>query len=449
VSGRSRWTWALALGSLAVIAVSFIAGSLVRSPWEQAADNARTRAVATVVVTEREFRPSAVEAVGTVSLGPVLGIPQTGTGDATDAVVTAAPAGPGAVVGTGDVVTEISGRPVILLSTPFRFYQDLAPGASGADVAALQEALAGLGLHTGAVDGIYGAATSAAVEALYRHTGYSAPRAGAELVAASVAAGDTFAAATRVAEAADAERGRARAAYDAARRDGAEASDVASLEAAAQAAEEASEHARADVEVARRTSEAAAVLAGTPLPRREVARLPGVEAEVVAVAGVDATVSPETPAVRLRVGAPSVTVRVPVSALDTVVPGAVMDVHPVAGGAPIAGQVTDVAPFSVGTDVGAAPGHDVTIALPEGVADLRDASEVIATPRDRPAPVTSPAVPVVAVRQDSGGQTYVLVPDDDDRPERVDVDLGPTADGFVAVGEELSPGDRVLIGSGP
>src|SRR5262249_47508406 len=58
-------------------------------------------------------------------------------------------------------------------------YRDLVDGDVGPDVTQLQRALLSLGYDPGPVDGVYGAATGAAVAALYDARGYPAPNAGA------------------------------------------------------------------------------------------------------------------------------------------------------------------------------------------------------------------------------------------------------------------------------
>ncbi|MFV2109040.1 hypothetical protein [Micromonospora sp. LOL_015] len=71
---------------------------------------------------------------------------------------------------SGDVVAEVSGRPVIAMVGHFPAYRDVCPGMSGPDVAQLQRSLQPLyGIR---VDGHFGAATEAAISRLYRRLGY-------------------------------------------------------------------------------------------------------------------------------------------------------------------------------------------------------------------------------------------------------------------------------------
>lgn len=76
------------------------------------------------------------------------------------AVVTIAPPPVGGEVVEGDVVVEVSGRPVFVLEGTAPMYRSLRPGMSGADVVQLQVALARLGYEPDA-DGVFGEATKA------------------------------------------------------------------------------------------------------------------------------------------------------------------------------------------------------------------------------------------------------------------------------------------------
>jgi peptidoglycan hydrolase-like protein with peptidoglycan-binding domain len=97
-----------------------------------------------------------------------------GPSDGGLAVVTAHPTDPGASLKAGQVVLEVSGRPIVLVTGAFPFYRPLRAGDSGPDVGQLQRALKAAGF-TVTVDDRFGAGTAAAVRALYRATGYSAP----------------------------------------------------------------------------------------------------------------------------------------------------------------------------------------------------------------------------------------------------------------------------------
>lgn len=71
----------------------------------------------------------------------------------------------------GDVVVEVSGRPVFVFDGSVPMYRTLRPGMTGADVAQLQVALSRLGYEPDS-DDVFGEATKQAVAAWYRDTGY-------------------------------------------------------------------------------------------------------------------------------------------------------------------------------------------------------------------------------------------------------------------------------------
>ncbi|WKZ82719.1 MAG: peptidoglycan-binding domain-containing protein [Acidimicrobiia bacterium] len=79
----------------------------------------------------------------------------------------------GTIINEGDVVYEIAGRPAIVLPGEFPLFRTATAGATGKDIAVLQEALTQLGLYDGPTNGIYGRATRDAIQMLYESQGYS------------------------------------------------------------------------------------------------------------------------------------------------------------------------------------------------------------------------------------------------------------------------------------
>jgi len=77
----------------------------------------------------------------------------------------------GTVVAEGEVLFEVSGRPVVVLEGSAPSFRDLGPGMSGDDVAQLEAALDRLGHEPGPVDGRYDRSTEAAVQRLYEAIG--------------------------------------------------------------------------------------------------------------------------------------------------------------------------------------------------------------------------------------------------------------------------------------
>ncbi|MFD7445908.1 Tat pathway signal protein [Streptomyces sp. NPDC059909] len=164
----------------------WFAGSQMQSPADAAAAHRPPKAGPVTVAVERRSLTASVIAQGSVEYasprklalaGPV-GPPDSGSGDsgAGDAVVqrvTKAPVA-GAEVKEGDVLMQVSGRPVLVLRGSVPMYRTLGPGASGDDVKQLERALGRLGFNTGGSTGTYGQGDAAAVSRWYTSKGFHA-----------------------------------------------------------------------------------------------------------------------------------------------------------------------------------------------------------------------------------------------------------------------------------
>lgn len=176
---KIRWVIVTASLSIVLIVVSFVVGASIESPWDEAVANAQREPVITVPVEWREFRAEVLEAEGQYSAGNevVIEAPELDG----PCVVTRRLLDVGDEVTSGMVLTEVSGRPVIGLSTPFRLYRDLHLWDSGPDVKALQDAMGELGVYSGRSHGNYDDATARGVAAMYRNGGYIAGQEATEL----------------------------------------------------------------------------------------------------------------------------------------------------------------------------------------------------------------------------------------------------------------------------
>lgn len=87
-------------------------------------------------------------------------------------VVTGRPVTHGTDVHTGQVLTEVNGRPVFVVQSAFPFYRDVGLGDQGPDVVAIQGTLKHLGYSLDA-DGEFGAQTETAVRDWYSRNGYT------------------------------------------------------------------------------------------------------------------------------------------------------------------------------------------------------------------------------------------------------------------------------------
>jgi multidrug efflux pump subunit AcrA (membrane-fusion protein) len=147
-------------------------GSRIQSPAEVAARTAPPVPSPILVPVESRVLSSDVVTRGTVRFGlpqPISIAPSTvkgGTG-----LIATLPR-PNAEFEEGQVLLSVSGRPVFLLRGATPAHRDMAPGIGGGDVRQLEEGLVRLGFDPGPVDGTYDQKTSAAVEQLYRKSGW-------------------------------------------------------------------------------------------------------------------------------------------------------------------------------------------------------------------------------------------------------------------------------------
>ncbi|WP_025272631.1 peptidoglycan-binding protein [Haloglycomyces albus] len=88
-------------------------------------------------------------------------------------VITGPPPEVGDTLEEGDIVAEVSGRPILLIEGAVPTYRSLEPGMDGDDVAQLEAALEALGHSPGTIDGHYDTGTESAVAELYEHLGYA------------------------------------------------------------------------------------------------------------------------------------------------------------------------------------------------------------------------------------------------------------------------------------
>ena len=173
--GPRAAAWVAGLVVLAATAmVAWWLGSRSESP-EQAAARARppqgTRITAPV---EQRVLTSTVIVRGTVkaAASTAIAVP---TSVGSTRVISAAPPPPGTDIAEGDVVVEVSGRPVIALLGDIPSFRTMSEGIAGSDVRQLQRALHRLGLRPDS-DGVFGAATATAVSELFVKLGYQPQR---------------------------------------------------------------------------------------------------------------------------------------------------------------------------------------------------------------------------------------------------------------------------------
>lgn len=101
-------------------------------------------------------------------------------------VITGHSVAQGSTMNTGQILTEVNGRPVFVVKSAFPFYRDVGRGDQGPDVTAIQETLRYLG-YSLAADGEFGAQTEMAVRDWYSKNGYTVATRDVDIDDASIA----------------------------------------------------------------------------------------------------------------------------------------------------------------------------------------------------------------------------------------------------------------------
>ncbi|MEU9084350.1 peptidoglycan-binding domain-containing protein [Streptomyces sp. NPDC048357] len=167
------------VGGAALMAIGgLLATTLVKSPAQVAAETGPPAQGALAAEVERRVLARTLVMRGSVVADQSIEVSPQGirSGDGAGsgaAMVTKLPPKAGDPVTAGQLIAEVSGRPVFTLHGTQPMYRDLKPGAAGDDVAQVQQALRELGHGTGSdPKGVFGAGTKAALAARYRAIGY-------------------------------------------------------------------------------------------------------------------------------------------------------------------------------------------------------------------------------------------------------------------------------------
>ncbi|MFI5759341.1 peptidoglycan-binding protein [Streptomyces sp. NPDC051563] len=484
-SGRRRWVAAVAVGAVLTTLGGMGAALVVKSPAQAAAEAAAPRADVLTATVERRVLTSSVITRGQVVAGQTVEvIPQVSAGTgAARPVITKMRVRPGDTVQAGQVLMEVSGRPVFVLEGSLPVYRDLVPGATGDDIAQLQKALKALG-RSSAPDpaGSFGAGTKAALTSFYTAMGY-AP------VSANGAGGDPVEEARSQVTLAQRALEDARSAQAQASKSGsgsgskpgsgsgagedagpgAKPGSGARAEAEAGAARDGAKavrRAQEDLAEARKKLTAAEAVAGPKLPAGEVVFLQSFPARVDSVAakvGAEATGT----AMTLSAGKLVVQARVPEYQKDLVRPGRAAEIYSEVTGLSAKGEVTLVSdkPSTAGAPSGQAPGG-ADAPAPGGVqgasgwlVEITPGAPLKAelTGQDVRVTVTAAStdgaslvVPITAISSGADGRTTVTVLAGSGERRRVEIRTGTAGDGFVAVTPvadgSLASGDRVITG---
>ncbi|MEB8344123.1 efflux RND transporter periplasmic adaptor subunit [Streptomyces endophyticus] len=459
LSRKRKWVAVVAAAAVLLTGAGIAASFVVKSPAQAAADaKAPAEAVLTAPVEKRVLKDSVILR-GTVVAGQTVDVSPAGGGTegTTGSVVTKAPKPVGTRIRAGQVLTEISGRPVFALKGKVPVYRDLKPGSKGADVAQLQGALAGLGHATGSdTEGTFGAGTKSALAAFYASIGYSPVSAQSDGAATVQSAQDAVTEADRAWE--DAKDARDKHADDETRK--------------------AVDRAAEDLARARSRLERAQVAAGPMLPASEVVYLSGFPARVDsvnAVLGSTATGKVMT----VSAGRLAVDGYLQESQKGLVRAGQKVEIRAEATGFTTTASVRSVADTmaaaqdgagtqgATGTDAGsgegagsgsgsgsggdsAAQGYLMVVTADKTLPGDTVGQDVRLTVEAASTKGKALVVPVTAISSAGDGSTVVTVRQKGGTQRRVEVRTGTSGDGFVAVtpaaGERLAEGDEVVTG---
>ncbi|MFF2433569.1 peptidoglycan-binding protein [Streptomyces sp. NPDC058107] len=472
---RRLWVVWGVTGAVVLSAAGVTAGQLIRSPAQAIADSAAPPpSTLTAQVEYRTLRDSVIVR-GTVKAAQSVDVaPAVGGGDIGSPVVTKLSVKAGQALRPGQLLLEVSGRPVFVLKGKLPVYRDLKPGGEGDDVAQLQASLAGLGYRTsGDRNGYFGSRTKSALSAFYESVGYDPLSARTDGDSAVNSAEEAVTAAERVAEdAQDALRNATQPSSSAPatpapgsspEADGGktEPSSPKTGIAGTEDPRKQATRAQEDLRKARERLAEAEAESGPMLPAAEVVFVDRFPARVESVAS--------------RVGTKVTGTVLTVSAGELVVnsylqqhekglvrPGQHVEILSELTGTTATGTVASVsdnvareAPANGDSQDGDSQAQDANgylmlvrpgKALPTQLAG----QDVRLTVRAASTKGKALVVPVSAVSAGADGETYLTVLKQDRTRHRVPVITGTTGDGYVEVrpvsGARLSAGDRAVTG---
>jgi peptidoglycan hydrolase-like protein with peptidoglycan-binding domain len=154
----------------AVAVVGWVAGSRVQSPDTAAARAAPPDPSLITAPVELRVLSSRVVARGNVVPGQSATV--NGPSSEDGAIVTGVRVEVGDELIEGNVVVEVSGRPVIVLEGPVPAFRAMKPGMRGTDIEELQASLDRLNCDTSSDEGVYGEATKECVSRMYEALGF-------------------------------------------------------------------------------------------------------------------------------------------------------------------------------------------------------------------------------------------------------------------------------------
>ena len=180
MASRKRLFLGVVAMAIAVGAGGYLLGRQLQSPEDARSEVAAPEPSLIAVPVEALALSNDVVVRGDAQYeGAVDLVLDAALGDGTSRVVTGRVPEVDSIVEEGDVLIEVSGRPVFVLEGALPAFREFKPGVEGDDVLQLEQALARLGFLTVEPDRLYGAATEDAIAAMYEAVGYEARAASA------------------------------------------------------------------------------------------------------------------------------------------------------------------------------------------------------------------------------------------------------------------------------
>ena len=180
MTSRKRLFMAVVAVAVAFGAGGYLLGQQLESPEDARAEVAAPEASLIAVPVESTALSNDVVVRGDAEFEGAIDLElDSALGDGSSRVVTGRVPGIDTEVNEGDVIIEVSGRPVFVLGGDLPTFREFKPGLEGDDVLQLETSLARLGYLTVEPDRLYGKATEDAITAMYEEAGYE-PRAASE-----------------------------------------------------------------------------------------------------------------------------------------------------------------------------------------------------------------------------------------------------------------------------
>lgn len=474
LASRRRWAGGVAVGAVVLSTLSVGVGQLIKSPAQAIADSSAPPPSVLTAPVEYRVLEASVMLRGTVMASQSVDVTPTGGGpDAASAVVTKLPVAVGQEVHAGQLLLEVSGRPVFALQGNMPVYRDLKPGADGDDVAQLQSALARMGHKVGSDrPGYFGAGTKVALTDFYKSLGYDPRPVEAEGESGVTDAKEASLSAQRALEDAQDALATARSGHPADTPQTGPSTSSSDQGASSAAAGDTGgvdllrdlrkqvDRAQDDMRKAHERLARAEEVAGPMLPASEVVFLSQFPARVD---GLDTKVGSTVTGKALTLSAGALTVQGYLQAYEKglVHPGQRVEIFSeLTGGSAIAAVSSvseDVASEQSTTPdnnserpAAAAKGYLMVVRPTKPLPSDMAGQDVRLTVRAASTKGKALVVPVSAISAGADGRTAVTVRHRDGSQHRITVTVGTAGDGYVEVHssgkEQLHRGDQVLTG---